>query len=283
MGYWFSRAVFTFEKPIAHSPMTLPKFFALVTWGLAIAPAAQAGGTLRCVSLEYPPLIFTGSAGTPQGIAVDVVNETMALAGWKVELEILPWGRALDLMQRGQRDCIFTIFKTPEREQFLDFSTKALLQQPIALYARKNSGIRYNGDFAKLRSKSFLVVHAVNYGNKFESAKAGLRTIQAYSAAQTFEKLERGQGDLTISNVYLAAYQLAAAGPDLARNIVQLQPTVETVTSYIAFAKGKHPQALRAFDAHIDQVVYGNQRAHFARILDRHQVPEVQRASLLLR
>lgn len=253
----------------------------LVAWSLAVTPWAQATETLRCVSLEYPPLIYSGVNGVPQGIAVDVVNAALGPAGWKVELEILPWGRALDLMQRGQRDCIFTIFKTPEREQFLDFSTKALLQQPIALYARKNSGIRFNGDFTPLRDKSFLVVHAVNYGNKFESAKAQLRTIQAYSPAQAFEKLERNQGDLAISNVYLAAYQLSAVNPARARNIVQLQPTVETVTSYIAFAKGKHPQALRAFDAHIDQVVYGNQRASFARILDRHQVPEVQRASLL--
>lgn len=266
----------------AQTLLRMRRFLALAGFvAAACAPAAWAGGTLQCVSLEYPPLVFTGPDGKAQGIAVEVVEKTLAKGGWSVQLEILPWARALDLMQRGQRDCVFTIFKTPEREAYLDFSTKPLLQQPIALYANTSANIRYAGDLSALRDKSFLVVHSINYGQRFEAERPHLQTIQAYSGAQAFEKLAQNQADLTISNVYLAAYQLAAAGPSVAGKIVQLQPVVETVSSYIAFAKGKHTEARQVFDTHIDQVVYGSQRATFERLLDRYNVPHNQRASLM--
>ena len=68
----------------------------------------------------------------------------------------------------------------------------------------------------------------------------------------------RERVDLTISNVYLAAYQLGTSATEAAGKVVQLQPPVETVTSYIAFAKGKHADALADFDANIDKVLKGD-------------------------
>lgn len=248
---------------------------------LGFAPQANAAGTLRCVSLDYPPLIFAGADGKPQGIAVDVVNEVMSRAGWKVELEVLPWARALNLMQQGERDCIFTIFKTPERETFLDFSRKPLLQQPISLYAHKDSSIQFRGDLSKLNSKKWVVVRAVNYGEQFEAAKAGLKIDQAYTPTQAFLLVGNRHVDLTISNDYLAAYQLSTDASEIANNVVQLQPPVDVVKSYIGFAKGKHGEALRAFDSNIDQVVRADGGIRFKRILDKYKMPPSQRSRLL--
>lgn len=246
----------------------------------ATAAAAQPRERLQCVSLEYPPLIYSDAGGGAQGIAVDLVRQALGNAGWEIEVEILPWARSLEMMRGGQRDCIFTIFKTPEREKFLDYSSKPLLQQPIAFYALKGGAVSFGGDFAKLRGRSIAVAQAVNYGQRFEAEKTQFNLAQAYSAAQTFQLLARGRVDLTISNVYLAAHQLANESNEIADDIVQLQPPVETVTSYIAFAKGKHAQVIRDFDANIDEVLRGDGGRRFRKILDAHKVPTALRASL---
>jgi polar amino acid transport system substrate-binding protein len=257
------------------------KTVVLVPALLAASVGANAGGTLRCVSLEYPPLVFTDKDGKTQGIALDVVTQALKSDDWKVELEVLPWARALKLMKAGERDCIFTIFKTPEREEFLDFSRRPLLLQPIGLYARKNSGIQFDGDLSKLKDKSFAAVFAVSYGNKFETDKAVLKVNTAYTANEAFLLLGRGRVDLAISNVYLAAYELGKAETANLADIVQLQPPVETVTSYIAFAKGKHEAARAAFDGAIDEVLKSNNGQQFKKILDHHKIPQAMRASLL--
>lgn len=95
------------------------------------------------------------------------------------------------------------------------------------------------------------------------------------------ERLGRGRVDLTISNVYLAVHQLSTSAAEVAGDVVQLQPPVETVTSYIAFTKGKHAQALSAFDANIDQVLKGDDGKEFRKILEKHDVPASLRASLV--
>lgn len=248
---------------------------------VSLSPLAYGGGTLRCVSLDYPPLIFTGADGKPQGVAVDVVKQALGPAGWTVELEVLPWARALNLMQQGERDCIFTIFKTPEREEFLDFSSRPLLQQPISLYARKDSGIRFHGDLSKLGSQKWVVVRAVSYGERFDAAKAGLQVDQAYTPTQAFLLVGRKQADLTISNDYLAAYQLSGDASEVAGDIAQLQPPVDVVRSYIGFAKGKHSEALHAFDLNIGKVLRGDGGVRFKRILDKYKIPASHRTRLL--
>jgi polar amino acid transport system substrate-binding protein len=240
---------------------------------LLCSPLTHAGGKLRCVSLEYPPLVFADADKQATGIAVDVVRRALEPAGWLVDVEILPWARSLKLIQEGQRDCIFTIFKTPEREQFLDFSQHPILLQPINLYTQKKSGIRFDGDLSKLKAHSFSTVFKVNYGKKFEAEKDKLNVIQEYTATDSFLQLGRGKVGLVISNVYLAAYELGNGAASVAGDIVELQPPVEVVTSYIAFPKGKNTDALGAFDANIDRVLKANNGKEFRKILDRYQVP----------
>ncbi|WP_077600075.1 substrate-binding periplasmic protein [Salinivibrio kushneri] len=89
--------------------------------------------TVRLVTLEYPPYIQT-SDGSLDGVAVRVVRQTFSKLGYEVEIEVLPWARALYQVRTGLADGIFTIFKTPEREAFLDYSQQVLFQQGIRLF-----------------------------------------------------------------------------------------------------------------------------------------------------
>lgn len=226
---------------------------ALLRCGLAslLAPAVQANSrTLRCVSLDYPPLVHQ-VGGVVQGIAVDLVRAALEPAGWRVEVEVLPWKRALGLMERGERDCIFTIFRTPEREIYLDYSQRPLVLQPIAWFARRDRTWFWDGNPATLERRRVALVRGVNYGQVFERLRPLLSITETDLVEAPFRMLQRGHAELTVANAFLATH-LRSQNPALWADLEPLGPSIEIVSSYIAFAKGRHSGPRAEFDARID-------------------------------
>lgn len=216
---------------------------------LSLAAAHAAAATLRCVSLDYPPLIQQKAGEPVRGAAVDVVRAVMQRLDYTVEVEILPWGRALQAMRNGERDCIFTIFASEERERFLDFSREVLVPQVIYFYARKGSAIDFGGDLRSVSHLRIGTVLYVNYGNVFEAARPYLAISEVPSLEQNFRKLSMDRVDLIASNFYTASYTLEKIlPPDIARQAVRLPLPVETVPSYVAFAKPRHAALRDRFD-----------------------------------
>ncbi len=111
----------------------------------------------KFVSLEYPPLEFKGSNGEAQGIAVDIVTKIMTNLGHTIDIKIYPWARSLKMTKEGLADAIFTAYKNPERETFLDYSKNVLVSQIVSFYVLKDSDITYDGDFCNPVSESGLL------------------------------------------------------------------------------------------------------------------------------
>ncbi|WP_174998983.1 substrate-binding periplasmic protein [Rugamonas aquatica] len=236
-------------------------------------------GAYRCVSLNYPPLIQQDAGRPVHGLAVDIVTSVMASLGHTVSVEILPWGRALALMRQGERDCIFTIFQSPEREHFLDFSRESLIPQIIYFYARDDNSARFDGDFAALAGLRVGTVLSVNYGARFEAARPQLAIREVPTLEQNFRKLTLGRVDLIPSNMYTASYTLdKLLGAELAGHIVKLPQAIDSVPSYIAFAKGRQLAALRdQFDRGLRALIASGE---YRRLLERYRIewtPELSR------
>ena len=69
---------------------------------------------------EYPPYQYSEN-GRVVGIHNDIVEEAAKNLGIKVEIILVPWPRALQMVKTGKADGIFSIFKTKEREEYLYF------------------------------------------------------------------------------------------------------------------------------------------------------------------
>jgi polar amino acid transport system substrate-binding protein len=222
--------------------------FALV---MCAFPIIAHSDTYTCVSFEYPPLISQGTNGNAEGLAVAVVSQVFRRMGHDVQVVLYPWGRALALARQGDADCIFTLYRSAEREQFLDYSQEAVIPQIIYLYARKGVTLSFDGDLASLKGFHVGTAHKVHYGPKFEEARPRLVIDEAPTIEQNFRKLALGRVDVVPSNLYTASATLAL--PSLqpyADRIIRLPVPVETVMSYIAFPKAKKMTALRdSFDA----------------------------------
>lgn len=90
---------------------------------------------------NYPPYIFKENNGKLSGIVIDQWKLWEQQTGIKVEIEAMDWNLALEAAKTGKFDVIDTIFKNPEREQYLSFG-KPYANIEVAIFFHKNiSGI----------------------------------------------------------------------------------------------------------------------------------------------
>ncbi len=227
--------------------------------GIVLIFTALTAGSLwadhfQFVSLEYPPLEFKGNNGKAEGIAVDIVTTIMTNLGHTVDIEILPWTRALNRTKVGKADAIFTAYKNAERETFLDYSKTILVPQIVALYALKESDIVYDGDLTKLKKFRIGVVSTISYGKKFDSIRDQLNVKRAESMESNFKKLNAKRIELVISNIYQGDFMVNKMG--LQNDIKKLSPVVQSVDSFIGFSKLRKLTALRdQFDTELKKLI----------------------------
>ncbi|CAO3436005.1 substrate-binding periplasmic protein [Azospirillum doebereinerae] len=218
---------------------------------LSLAAALPAAADqLRMVALSFPPLIYD-DGGKPTGIAYEIVTEAMKKAGHTVSVEIMPWARALDTVKEGGADALFTAYKTPEREQFLNYSTEVLVPQVVSFFVAKDSPITFDGDLAKLSAHKIGVVNQISYGSVIDDAiKAGVlpNVEKSNDSDSNVKKLLSGRFDVMPSNRYVAQYFLKQQGA--LDQVKELTPEAQTLPSYIAFTKARDTAKLKAdFDA----------------------------------
>ena len=200
---------------------------------------------LELVTLQYPPYEFL-EGGEVQGVAVEIVQEVFNRMKVPIKITLHPWDQSLAMIQKGEADVIFTIFKTPEREAFADYSHEVLMPQVVSLFVTKDSHIVFDGDLNKLSRFTFGVVRTVSYGSLFDDAvKNGV--IWSIETSETGEenmkKLLQGHCDILVSNRYGALHILKKTNK--IDHVRELTPAIQSVPSYIAFSKKRSLTTLR--------------------------------------
>lgn len=200
---------------------------------------------LQLVTLDFPPYEYL-SNGEAKGAAVEVVKEAFKRMGQPVKISVLPWARAIKMVEDGAADGIFTAYKTAEREQFADYSREVLIPQIVELYVRKDAKIVFDGDIAKLSGYKFGLVRAISYGDKIDGAlknKTIGNTEAVNDAEPNFLKLLNARVDIVPSNKYVAVDVLNKLKK--LDEVKALSPEVQNVPSYLAFSKKKNLSATR--------------------------------------
>jgi len=226
-----------------------------------LLPVSAHAETYRCVSLDYPPLIYKDADHRVKGFAVELVSAVFKNLGHNLQVEIYPWARSLEMARTGTRDCIFTIFQSPEREQFFDFSGESIIPQMVYFYTRKDTGVVFKGDFSSLEGLRIGTVRKISYGSKFDEARPRLQIDEAYELEQSMKKLLIGRIDVIPSNYYSAAYLLKLPrNKEMAEKIVQMPVAIDIVPSYLGFSKARKLGLLRdGFDREFRNFVSSGQ------------------------
>lgn len=105
---------------------------------LIFLPTNLFAGELKVVlDKDYPPFTYIDKSGNLVGISVEFWKLFTEKTGIKVKLIPVEWVKAHEMMINREADVIDTVFKTPAREKYLDF-TKPLFYITSSIYYRKN-------------------------------------------------------------------------------------------------------------------------------------------------
>jgi polar amino acid transport system substrate-binding protein len=225
---------------------------------------------IRCVS---SPLIYADPETKKTVFAAEIVEKALKALGHTLELEVFPFQRAYDMVKDGQKDCYFTLYVSPEREQYFDFSREIVAPQAVFFYANKKSKLKFDGDLQSVKDRTIGVMSTMSYGKRFDDIKASLKLSPVPAVPQNFRKLALGRVDLVISNITTASSVLKSIPKEEAAQIERLSPAVEELPSYVAFSKKRNLGALRdQFDKQIRKMIASGE---YRKIVSSSIPPEV--------
>ena len=217
--------------------------------GMVGTPVAFAEGPVRLVTFSFPPYIYA-EAGKPAGVLVEVVNEAFTRMGQPIFIEIMPTGRAWNMYVSGVVDGSFTMKMTAERKTTMLFTRVPLVTQDYVFFARKGSGIRFNGDLASVADFRIGSTISLTYGEKFDRAvKSGvIKKVEPLpTLEQNFRKLLADRVSLVISSRLVALDVLKSM--NLLDQVEVAGPPIESLPAYLVFKlDAEHEEIAKKFD-----------------------------------
>lgn len=179
----------------------------MVTW--FVARASPQAERLRVVlDVDYPPFTHIDEKGNFVGISVDFWKRFEEKTGVQVALIPMEWNMAHQVMLRKEAEVIDTIFYTPERDQYLDY-TRPLFPITSSIYYHKNLSVTSFQDLTPyivgVKEKDALVDIALR-----ENPSIYCRFYKNY--ADIVDAAKRGEIQVFLMDDPPANYHLVRAG-----------------------------------------------------------------------
>ncbi len=209
----------------------LPLLLAL--WCALVPAQAKA---LTILTEEDAPYNFTRD-GVLAGLSVEIVHEVMRRLKVSIPIQVMPWARAYHLGQTHPDVLLFTLARTPEREEFFSWLGPITTNKWV-FFARRGSGITITSldDTRKLRS---IGVYRQDVRHVFLRDQGFTNLDVAVDTIQTLKQLFAGRVDALLLNDEGMASHLAVVNRTMAD--VEALYTVKTVDLYAGFSRGTDP------------------------------------------
>lgn len=224
---------------------------------------------IQLVTDSYIPYGFEEN-GVLKGVAVDIVQEMFKRRGYTVELQMLPWTRALQMVQDGDADGIFCAFYSDERAVYLDYMQEPLAYEAMYCYSLKNSSVRFDGTLESLGPYRVGVIQDWFYGEPFEQAvkNGDLHVQKVTDLSINIQKLLDGRIDVVLNPRAATQYYLKQMA--VQDQIVE-QPALfrDPTGLYLGFAKKRltDQELVREMDAALLEM---KKDGTYQKIVDRY-------------
>lgn len=131
------------------------------------------------------------------GLAWEVVLKSFQRRNYRVELYIVPWARAMKMLEQDLVDAIFPAVKTPERQEKFSFSKQVVYPaNGLLLYSLKG---KLSEDYLpNLKELRIGVVRSFSYGKRWSeiSQQYQLKVSEMRSLPHAFKMLENNRIDV---------------------------------------------------------------------------------------
>lgn len=185
---------------------------------------------------EYPP--FSWYDGTKlKGAAIEIVSEVLKELGVDFEVKYVgPFARMLEAAKlEGKIDIIAELKNTPERQEFLEFSSVPMFVNPMAVFVLKNSAIKYS-QWSDLKNYRGGIVIGHKFGGEFdEYLQKNLKITEVRTMDINFDKLKNHRIDYFIISYYPALSQLIKNQQQ--DDFKALKPFVAQTENFVGWAK----------------------------------------------
>jgi polar amino acid transport system substrate-binding protein len=209
--------------------------FAIAIATMGCGDAYPAG--LVLVAADSAPTAYMED-GKPSGILVDVVTEAFQRTGHPFEIQLMPWARCLAEIRSGRVDGIFSVFKLPERNEFLTYTSVPVITQVEAFFVPADSDAKFDGDISKLAGFRIGTIRGTSYGVKIDDAlKTGVwsTVVEANNVDSLVGMLVSKRIDLAVG--YRLVVLEAARKKGYLDKIKEISPGIDEIPSYLAFTK----------------------------------------------
>jgi polar amino acid transport system substrate-binding protein len=129
--------MFYFVQPVRRRISKGFIFLCIVPLPLIITSVSFAQIVLQGVTEEYAPYTYESQNGEASGIITEIANAIIAKAGLHIRTSIYPWARAYKIASKEPNTLIFSIFRTPEREELFHWIGPVIPSVDICLYKLK--------------------------------------------------------------------------------------------------------------------------------------------------
>jgi len=207
---------------------------------------AQASAEeVRLVTVDYPP--YYGPDLPNQGPIAEIVVTAYGKVGYRVDVEYMPWVRAMDEAKAGDADGLLGGWHSEEREKWFVFSDE-LPGNELCFYKRKGTAPEAFTSYADLTSYTIGTVRG--YRNPPEFDAAPLQTDAAHSDKVNLIKLANGRVDLVLIDRAVAEFLLRTELAQYADRLEPVLPPIEKPPLYVLVSKkaDDYEKKLNAFN-----------------------------------
>lgn len=215
---------------------------------------------------NWPP--FSDQHG--QGLSYQLVNAALAPQGYQLQLEVVPYARALYLTGRGKTDALWNVTgQANTRRDYLLHQTPLFLASSSLYYREQAQAYR---SVAELPDRTVVgVMLGYEYGDLFEQHKHRFKLVEVSSHPQLIQLL--AQGKVTVAIFF----------DDVLKWYLQRHPEVLVAPKrgalnhvseiFVAFYKEgrRSPQLAQALDEGLARL---KRNGEYQRLLQQHQVAD---------
>lgn len=191
----------------------------------------KIGGVISAASeYDYPPYCVTTADGAADGFSVELLRAALKVMEREVTFELGPWSEVRQQLVDGRVQVLPLVGRTPEREQFFDFTFPYLTMHGTIVVREDENGIRFLADLAGRQV-------AVMQGDNAEEFVRRIRLDASIVTTETFEQALReladGKHDAVIVQRLVALQLMNQAGLS---NLRTVGPPLEEFVQSFCFA-----------------------------------------------
>lgn len=217
-------------------------FIAVALAVVVAATPALAQNPLFITNTDFAPYSMI-SEGHPSGIDVEVLTQAATRAGIAIDIEFKPWDQLLEMVKNGECAGAFSLFHTPERENFAMFMDAVPVHlSDYVLFTKVGTKFSFR-TYDDLAGKIIGRVDGTDLGAEFaEALAAGKINIKEYpDLAASIRGLLMGEIDAYAGNIDVTYYRLKDMG--MTSSIVYLpKKIVEGKPAYLVMSRASNFQ-----------------------------------------